>query len=715
MRRALVLSVAASLAIAAPSRAQRSEGPSPDGSLAGEEAGADDDEEGDGDVESDVDDDELPTFGSTARVARVGVDAIDPSASGTTISLVDRPRALETLDEILREAPGARARRTSSYGGFSTLSLRGADAEHTAVLLGELPLIAADGTAVDLSTLPPWMFERVEIYRGGAPLWLGSGAIGGVLRLVPREARGARLELAAGGGSFDRSQGRASIAAGDAALSALAGASIVSAGNGFPYLDDNGTALVPDDDRERARQNAQLLEGSALVHLGARVLDGRLSVIGTLLERAGGLAPPPSRFVDAPTGRRSSERLTLGASMDWLEGGREAERASEARWRVSSALGVGLESRGVSDPLAQFGQVPREADDELLRAHARVAASFALTDALALTAVGQYAHEELASHDRLLDAVDPLRARVASQRDTAALGLEPRLALAIDDVRLEARVSGRLEGAFATLRDASGERTSEPQRVELALPTGRASVLVEIARSVSIVASGHVATRAPSSLELFGDRGYLAGNVLLRPETSYGGELGVVVSGRTDGVRGRLEVRGFASQIEDLVRYQRVASNQAVPLNVLDARIVGLEAGVSGDLLDHVRLDGALTLLDARDLSTDLALPLRPSIVGYVRLEGHVDGPDPGGRGLWSGGRVYVELEHVGASTADPAALVTIPDRTPIGLGISASFFDDWLRIDALVRDVADVRGYDVLGLPLPGRSFALELTAAGW
>ncbi|MBN8616763.1 MAG: hemerythrin domain-containing protein, partial [Deltaproteobacteria bacterium] len=83
---------------------------------------------------------------------------------------------------------------------------------------------------------------------------------------------------------------REALAALDAALSALAGASIVSAGNGFPYLDDNGTALVPDDDRERGRQNAQLLEGSALVHLGARVLDGRLSVIGTLLERAGGLA-----------------------------------------------------------------------------------------------------------------------------------------------------------------------------------------------------------------------------------------------------------------------------------------------------------------------------------------------------------------------------------------------------------------------------------------
>ncbi|MFO0711512.1 MAG: TonB-dependent receptor [Sandaracinus sp.] len=660
--------------------------------------------------EGEDEDAEEPSFGARAEVPRIGVDAIDPSAAGTTILLQDRPRALETMDEILRESPGARARRTSGFGGFSTLSLRGADAEHTAVLLGELPLLAADGSAVDLSTLPPWMFDRVEIYRGGAPLWLSTGAIGGVVRLVPREGRTERAELALGAGSFDRYQGRASVSAGDERVGVSAGAGLVSSAGTFPYRDDNGTAFDPRDDRERARQNAQLLEGSGLVHLAARALDGTLSIVGTGLERTGGLAPPPSRFVDVPTGRRSSRRFSLGASMDWLEGARAPERASEARWRVSAALGAALEQRGASDPLAQFGQVPREASDTLGRVHARLAGALAITDWLAITAVGQYTHEEVASFDRLLAIAAPERAHADSRRDTAALGLEPRVSFVVGGVRVEGRISGRIEGSFASLVDASGERATEPQHVELALPTGRASLLVEIDRALSIVGSAAIATRAPSSLELFGDRGYLAGNVLLRPETSLGGDLGVVLAGRVEGVRGRVELRGFASHLDDLIRYQRVAQNQAVPLNVASARILGLEAGVSGDALDHLRLEGALTLLDARDETSGLALPLRPSVVGYARLEGYVRT-----RGVFSGVRVYAEVEHVSSSTADPAALVVIAERTPLGAGVSASFFDERVRLDLVVRDVFDVRGYDVLGLPLPGRSFAAELTIGGW
>jgi hypothetical protein len=368
--------------------------------------------------QSPADETDEPTFGASARVSRIGVDAIDPSASATTISLTDRPRALETMDEILREAPGARARRTSSYGGFSTLSLRGADAEHTAVMIGDLPLVAADGSAVDLSTLPPWMFERLEVYRGGAPLWLGSGAIGGVVRLVPRDGRTRRLELAAGLGSFDRYQGRAAVSVGDDRLRATVGAGLVSVRGDFPYRDDGGTAFDPSDDRDRGRQNAQLLEGTGLVHLSARALDGRFTLLATGLERAGGLAPPPSRFVDVPSGRRASQRFTLGASMDWLEGGRELDRAAEARWRISTAIGAGFEERRVSDPLAQFGQVPREATDDLSRVHARVAGSIAIEDWLALTAIAQYAHEEITSSDRLIARVSPehLAAAVAQAK-----------------------------------------------------------------------------------------------------------------------------------------------------------------------------------------------------------------------------------------------------------------------------------------------------------
>jgi len=85
-----------------------------------------------------------------------------------------RPRTVEALDETLLDAPGARTRRTGAFGGFTTLSLRGADAEQTTVLLGEIPIASPDGSAFDLGTIPHVAaLARRDLSRGRADLALG--------------------------------------------------------------------------------------------------------------------------------------------------------------------------------------------------------------------------------------------------------------------------------------------------------------------------------------------------------------------------------------------------------------------------------------------------------------------------------------------------------------------------------------------------------------
>ena len=37
------------------------------------------------------------------------------------------------------------------------------------MLFADIPITTADGTAFDLSSIPLWALERVEVYRGGAP------------------------------------------------------------------------------------------------------------------------------------------------------------------------------------------------------------------------------------------------------------------------------------------------------------------------------------------------------------------------------------------------------------------------------------------------------------------------------------------------------------------------------------------------------------------
>ena len=68
-------------------------------------------------------------------------------------------------------------------------------------------------------------------------------------------------------------------------------------------------------------------------------------------------------------------------------------------------------------------------------------------------------------------------------------------------------------------------------------------------------------------------------------------------------------------------------------------------------------------------------------------------------------------MTHVGANFTDPANTTRIEARTLFGAGAAIDAFERRWRLSFAARDVTDVRPKDVIGFPLPGRSFALELT----
>jgi hypothetical protein len=71
----------------------------------------------------------------------------------------------------------------------------------------------------------------------------------------------------------------------------------------------------------------------------------------------------------------------------------------------------------------------------------------------------------------------------------------------------------------------------------------------------------------------------------------------------------------------------------------------------------------------------------------------------------------WVDVTHVGAVAADPSNLAQIPARTVFGCGLALTSRSRDLVMAGSITDLADVRGQDLLGFPLPGRTFALTLT----
>ena len=145
-----------------------------------------------------------------ARVrAERSVAVDDATASATSVRAQDADSALRDVPQAIVQVPGVHVQQTGGFGSVAYAALRGAEIGQTSVLLDTIPLNTADSGPFDLSLLPLEALDRVEVYRGGAPVWIGDGAIGGIVRLVPAQAERTFTRASLGGGSFGRFDSRA--------------------------------------------------------------------------------------------------------------------------------------------------------------------------------------------------------------------------------------------------------------------------------------------------------------------------------------------------------------------------------------------------------------------------------------------------------------------------------------------------------------------------
>ena len=86
--------------------------------------------------------------------------------------------------------PGLSIVQTGSYGGATSLFIRGGESKYAKILVDGVPVNDAGG-AFDLSTLSTDNLDRIEIVRGPASVLYGSDAMAGVVQLFTRRGAGA--------------------------------------------------------------------------------------------------------------------------------------------------------------------------------------------------------------------------------------------------------------------------------------------------------------------------------------------------------------------------------------------------------------------------------------------------------------------------------------------------------------------------------------------
>lgn len=146
----------------------------------------------------------------TAQLGTVVVSATKvprPAATlsqAVTVLLGDdlRARGVTRVTDALREVPGASIVQTGSFGGITSLFLRGGESRYTKVLIDGVP-VNAPGGSFDFSHLTTDNIDRIEIVRGPASVLYGADAVTGIVQIFTRRGSDqGRASLGARGGTY---------------------------------------------------------------------------------------------------------------------------------------------------------------------------------------------------------------------------------------------------------------------------------------------------------------------------------------------------------------------------------------------------------------------------------------------------------------------------------------------------------------------------------
>ncbi len=619
----------------------------------------------------------------------------DRTAAVTVIRADSFQEKASSVPEVLEQSVGLTVRRFGGLGAFSTASIRGSSAQQVAVLLDGVPLGGPATGLVNLSNLPLGEVERIEVYRGTAPLRLRSPAIGGVINVVTRAAKpGWDARAGATYGSFDTLDVRGLASWRGSTVGLLASASYTSSDGDFEFLDDNGTRVNPHDDEVVTRENNAFYARNLLVKASWEASPTfRLELSDDYFEKREGVPGIGSNQSRAARLRTYRNVISLRAARDEL---------------VSPDLGVEVlvhrldETTAFQDPLGEIGVGRQDNVNETRSWGADTTFTYYWGERQVLTLLGAYRNEEAESRDELAEPPEG----DTQERTTYQAGLEDEIYLLADRLVLDPQVLYTyLDHDFGGQAPFSWSPLPSPE--DRGYWSYKMGLGYRCTPSVRVRANLGRYYRFPTLTELFGDRGTVIGNPELVPERGLNWDLGVSWDPR--GAPGwldrlHLEATYFQSRTDDLILFVQTSQRTVRAVNLSSAWVWGVEAAWAADLWGRLGVSGNYTFQHTENTS-DIPyyrgnqLPGRPQHELFNRTELR-----------WGRAKVFHEISWTGGNYLDAANFEKVEVRRIQNLGVSLRP-SRRITLTFEAKNITDEQVSDVLGFPLPGRAYYATVT----
>lgn len=633
------------------------------------------------------------------------------------VDLTRVPPGNTSLADVLERETSIRVKRYGGEGAQSSISIRGSNPNQTNLYLDGIPLSNAFTGESNLADYDISGMDRIQIFRSGQTGVLSGSAIGGSVNLLPDQGQGdngKRLRMRAG--SEKTIQASASIwdrfiaDESESADAWRARYSLTAHGGrsdqNYKFRNDNGTPIFNElDDFDDRRRNAQYKQAGLTGTASAGTGNTDFKIIDDLNYRMQGVPGPGNRQTEKTkreilrntTGIGSD---TKGLGFDWLR----------------------LETRGYYTYYREKFFDPRQElssgstnSDGVLKTYGLHTMPTIVLPALYQTFRVFLGEEREEYHQELKNRLDERTNVIPGRfRNHTSIHVQDEIAfLSKRVILLPSFVYEDYRDRFPDERDrAPAELESSGKRRTVFRTGGFHTILTLVRRDqaeIQLRAGGSDERRIPTFLELFGERGSVVGNSRLRPERSKNYEGGLALLIHDSRMPGEISITAFRKDVKDMILFVPNSQFSLRPENVDAARISGVEGTIRFRLREvmafHVNYTYQLAINES-DVSylKGKYLPLRPVHDLHTGLAFNIKKFELGADG-----------DYVGAVFRDRTNEYTAYQEGRWVYGAFLTFHAKKEKLSELsislnVKNILNKRLEDVIGYPLPGRTYSVSL-----
>jgi vitamin B12 transporter len=454
-------------------------------------------------------------------------------------------QGIRTVAEALETVPGAHVVETGSFGGQTSLFMRGGESDYTKVLLDGVPLNQAGGF-IDLAHLTTDNVDRIEIVRGPVSVLYGTDAVTGVVQVFTRTGQGnPKIGAELHGGTYGATQVALDVLGGSHLVRYSARVSRFSADGLYRfnnnYRNENGIARIQVTPDTRSDLSLTYRYGDDTYHFPT---DGTGAAVDSN-QRSAERGPLLSLSAGRMVGQHLDARVTAGVKEARLFYNNEPDAPGQ-------------------DGFWSRDYVRRATTSALLNWHAAGGAS--------VTGGIEYEDQRQRGTSEFTASFGTFPDSIRVQRNTTGYFTQAVLPAGRAAVTLGSRLDDNSQfGTHATYR-------------------GGVVYRLDLVRLRASVGTGF---KEPTFFENFA-RGFVRGNRQLNPERSLSWEVGVE--------RGGITVTYFDQRFRDLIEYSPtpVGPDSVNYFNVGGARANGIETSVNQNIGDRVTVSLNYTYLHTR-------------------------------------------------------------------------------------------------------------------